>query len=332
MNKFWKKEIISIDDLRAILALTKTSLPLQECLKLLKNKDNSLVFDKVMQNLKNGKQSSELISPYLESKIKNSFSAFIKILSFEKALELTINLYDFENKRSRKLRKDLFYPLSLFFFSLIGIYLFDIYGLDSIFAILKSFKIDVEVFKIGRYIMRLFSYLSFVLISLFLITITFFKRTNNIVLAYIFANKYLHNSILETYYSQHFIALFSLCSELGYKTKDSLMIIKNMHEKPIVAFIASRVDQDFLKGQDAFEALNNNYLDPRVSAFIKVASASLNFEEALKRYVKVVDLELERKINFYSKTVQMTIYCLIGVLIIFIYQVLFLPMQSIAYL
>ena len=118
MKKFWIKEVISLDDWRAIHTLIKTNLPLQECLALLINKGNKKLFERILQALKAGQRIDEAVLPYLDKRLKSAFSSFIQVLTFEKALEMSLEIYDYDQKRQKQLRKDLVYPGLLFIFSL----------------------------------------------------------------------------------------------------------------------------------------------------------------------------------------------------------------------
>ena len=102
-----------------------------------------------------------------------------------------------------------------------------------------------------------------------------------------------------------------------------------MREKPLISFLAYHVDEAFMKGEGMAEALDNPYLDSRLQSFMKMAVVSLNFDKLLRRYVEVCAMDMERRIKKYTRIVQFSIYILIGVMLIFIYQVLFLPIQAI---
>lgn len=329
MKKFWIKEVISLDDWRAIHTLIKTNLPLQECLALLINKGNKKLFERILQALKAGQRIDEAVLPYLDKRLKSAFSSFIQVLTFEKALEMSLEIYDYDQKRQKQLRKDLVYPGLLFIFSLLGLYLFDTFGLDAIFNILVSFAVDIGAFYIFRLLIRLFIYSIFVILIICGLIFLFFKHPGRIVILYILVSRYFPDSLWQLYYSQNFIALFALCGELGYKTKETLAILKSMREKPLISFLAYHVDEAFMKGEGMAEALDNPYLDSRLQSFMKMAVVSLNFDKLLRRYVEVCAMDMERRIKKYTRIVQFSIYILIGVMLIFIYQVLFLPIQAI---
>ena len=327
-----RREEICLDDWRAIHSLLNTNLPLQECLALIENKKNAHIFKKIITDLKMGKDYETVLKPYICKELQNTFSSFIKILPLNKALNLALNSFDYENDRNKEIRKNIFYPALLFFFSLTGLYLFEAYGLDSIFTILKSFEIDTRAFELIRAILRIFTnaiyLITIVLMSIFLI----FKSRQRIVYFYILLVRYMPNSLLETYYSQEFISFYRLTYRMGYKTKESIEILRSLKDKPIVSFIAYHVKEAFLEGKNMDEAMHTKYLDNRVSAFMKIAILSNDFDNMINNYVEFTKLELFRKIKFYTKVVQTFVYLLVGLLIIFIYQILFLPMQAIGQL
>ena len=77
------------------------------------------------------------------------------------------------------------------------------------------------------------------------------------------------------------------------------------------------------------EAVNKNYYDSSLKRFIKIANYTNDFEGILNTYIDVVKRKIEYRIKKYTLTLQMLTYSFIGLIIIFIYQLLFIPMQAI---
>lgn len=329
MKKNLKKEQILLDDWQAILTLLKTGLPLQECLNLIQNKRNRKIFTKIKRDLNQGLDASKCIEPYICKELKVPFSSFIKLLSLEKSLSLSFDIHNYEAANKNEIIKNLAYPFMMFIFSLTSLYIFEIYGLDSIFNVLRSFKINVDAFEIIRVILKIVMNIIYIALFASMILFLIVRNKKRIVIFYILMVRYMPNSVIQIFYSQEFMSLFSLCYKMGYKTKESIDILKSLKDRPIISFIAYHVDESFLRGSNINEALTNKYLDNRISSFIKIAMISNDFDKIIDNYVEVSKLELNKKIRRYTRMIQISIYLFIGILVIFIYQVLFLPLQAI---
>lgn len=330
MKKIFSRENITINDWYAIHTLMKTGINLNKALSILQNKTNHKMFKRIIVKLESGLKIKDCIEEYLSDDIKMNLLTFLKVLPFEKALALALEIYEYESDFKRNLQKELFYPCILLIFSISGLFLFDRFGLDGIFDILKSFNVNVLMFAIVRSIIRLFIYIIYFVLIIILCLFLVFKSEKRIVMGYIILSKYFRDSLLQIYFSQNFISYFEMCYKLGYKTKESLELLKSLKEKPIISFLAYHVDDYLLKGSTMDEALNLVYFDSKVASFIKLATISNDFDIILRRYVDICNENLKTKLKAITKGIQIGIYSIIGIIIIFIYQVLFLPMQTIS--
>lgn len=327
-NKLIHKKI-TIDDLFFLNELLKTNLPIKSCFSLLKNKSNALIFDDILGKLKKGQMIENIIGEYLPQQIAGYMNNLLKRLSFSKSLELSLSFYNKNKENSKNLQKALAYPLVLLFVSLTAIYLFDNYGVDSILSLMKSLKADVRTFMIFRIILKIFVYVfyfGFIIVS---ILILYFANPKRITLFYILLCRYFPNSLVNTYFTEDFISLFVITLNLGYKTKDAIEILKSIKNKPLVSFLAFHLDEELLNGGTLKEASSQNYFDEVLAKFINIASYSNNFTGILNNYIEMAKQKIKNRMKLYTGILQAVSYFVVGLIVIFIYQVLFLPMQAI---
>ena len=330
LNKILSKQEIAIDDLTYILKLLKSNLSLHQTLELLKNKNNEKIFNEITSKLDEGILIEKVIVDYLPKQIKDYMIPLLKNMTFISALELSLDFY-FEHKNSEnKLISKIAYPCILLFISISALYLFDLYGMDMIINLVKTFNNNVASFTIARTVFRIIIkalYYSVLIITLIAI---YYMQDKRIVFLYLFINKHFPNSLINIYYSNEFISLLSICINKGYKTKHSLEILKNMKLKPVVCFLAYHLDEAMLEGDTLKQAIEKDYYDLSISRFIKIANYTNDFTNMLKNYLDLSKEKIEKTMKRLASTIQLVTYLFIGIIVIFIYRILLMPMQALS--
>lgn len=328
--KTFNKKIISIEDLSYISKLLDTNLSLSQTFNLIKNKNNEKILSKIIDNLNNGELIENIIKDYLPKEIKDYTVALLKTMSFSSALSLSLGFYEKRKENENRLISSIAYPCILLFVSITVLYLFDLYGMDAIFDLIKTFDVNLDVYDGIRIVLRIVikGFYYGVLISVLLII--YFIQPKKISISYLFASKYFPNSLITTYYSEEFISLLLICINAGYKTKESLNILMQMKSKPIVSFLAFHMDESLLEGESMKQAVKKDIYDIALSRFIKIANYTNEFSKMLESYVSFASSRIQRKMKKYTTTIQITTYSFIGIIVIFIYQILFIPMQAIS--
>ena len=264
-----------------------------------------------------------MVTDKLPAGISEYLRPLIKTMTFQSALELSLSFYDKVRENEGKIEKTMLYPFVLLFVSLTALYLFDAYGLDQILEMLKSFKTDLASFTVIRILIRIVVYLFYFGMLAGVCILLYFTRNRNITIFYILCCKYLKSGLIQVYFCEEFISLFLICLELGYKTKDSLDILKALHNKPLVSFLAFHLDERLLEGDSLKEASRQPYYDETLSKFINVAVHTNDFERILSDYVQLGRKKIISYMNKLALYIQLSSYVMIGVIIIFIYQILF---------
>ncbi len=328
--EFIKKQTLKLDDLISVNELLKTGLSLKQALDLIKNKDNENLIDSIIISLDKGKTIEEVIIEYLPNNISSYLNSLLKNMTFNDSLNLALAFIDKNKENTKTFTSSFLYPFVLLFVSLSALYIFDSYGLDTILNMLKTFTGDIGTIKIFRIILRVLVYIFYFLLLITLGLILYFFNNRNITLFYILICKYLPNSIVQKYFCVEFISLLNICINNGYKSKESLNILKNLHNKPIVSFLAFHLDEKLLQGDSLKQASKQDYYDYSLSKFINIASYSMSFSKILNDYINLNTNLIKTKMKKLALSIQLVTYVMIGVVIIFVYQILFLPMNALA--
>ena len=89
------------------------------------------------------------------------------------------------------------------------------------------------------------------------------------------------------------------------------------------------MDTELLSGKNMIEAMKNKYIDDRLSRFIKIAINTSELNMMLDGYIMQFEKRFKKYMNKLSLGIQLTSYILVGIVIIFVYQILFIPMSMI---
>lgn len=328
--KMLSRKTLNVEDVSYLSKLLNTNMSVNECFTLLENKANKKIFADIRNKLDQGEMIENAIKDHLPKQLKTYVISLLNTLSLSASLTLSLKFDQRAREGKRELINSLAYPLILLFITMTSLYLFYLYGIDSIFTLIRTFEADIELFDSLRLVFRIVINVFYYLILILFVLSLFFFKPANVIMLYIFVSKYLPNSLLNIHYSQEFMALFLICSEAGYKTRQSLEILKAMTSKPVISFLAFHLDESLMEGESLKEATRKNYYDSSLSRFIKIANYTNEFSDVIGSYVELSRERIRRRIKRYTSTLQMYTYIFIGLIIIFIYQILFMPMQAIS--
>ena len=323
------EKTLSIDDLTYLARLLETNLPMHQCFDLLRSKRNQQIFDKIIERLDQGDLIEQVITDYVPNKIRSILGALLPNLSFVLALSLSLRFYEKEQKSGNSLFSQIAYPCILFFVTISALYLFDLYGMDSLFSLMGSFSAQTGFYEDLRYLFRIIINIIYYAYLLTVLLIIYFRQPKRITYLYLLASRYFPNSLFHTCCCDEFMSLFLICLEQGYKTKEALNLLKNMKSKPLISFLAFHLDDKLMQGESLKEAASGDYYDASLARYIKIGNYTNDFAGIIHSYVTVSDEKIRRKMNEYAIAIQMCTYFFIGAIIIFIYQLLFMPMQAI---
>lgn len=330
LKKIFYKQELSLEDLSYISKLIDTNISLAQTLELLKNKRNEKIFNKIISSLNNGQMIEEVIGEYLPKQIKDYMLPLLKTLSFSKALSLSIEFNEKHSQNKSKIIGQIAYPCILLFVTMSVLYLFDLYGMDTIFGLISGFNADLELYTSLRILFRVVITILYYSMLIGTLLLIIYMQPKRISLLYVFLSKHFPNSLINTYYSEEFVSLLLICVRYGYKTKQALEILKSMKSKPIVSFLAFHMDESLLEGETLKQAARKSYYDLTLSRFIKIANYTNEFAKMLENFTLLAREKISKTMKRYTLTIQITTYAFIGVIVMFIYLVLFVPMQALS--
>lgn len=329
-KRLFVNERLQMEDITYLSKLLDTNLSISQCFQLIENKKNKAILETINSKLNKGELIEKIIINHLPKEIESYVQGLLLSLSLSKALSLALKFQSDNTNDKNELLVSLAYPCILLFITISALYLFDLYGIDAIFSLIVSFDSDISIYKDLRILFRIIINIIYFSILIGTLLIILFMQPKRIILLYIFVSKYLPNSLFNVYYSQEFMALLKICVDSGFKTRQSLELLKSMKSKPIISFLAFHLDESLMEGETMKEATSKNYYDQALKRFIKIANYTSDFSNVIASYVDFAKQRVKTKLKRYALTVQIATYSMIGLIVVFIYQILFMPMQAIS--
>ncbi len=325
-----RSEKISFRDLVYLKELLRTKLPLSDCLELLSEPKNEAVLKQIREKLDRGEGAEEAFRDHLPEELEEHIYPLMKALPFLDSLSLALSFTRQKKEGVKEILTVVTYPFVLLFLSMSALYLFDEYGLDGILSLLKSFSGDLGSFLLFRRIFRILIRTFYTGFLILLLVFLYFSSKKRRVFFYVLLSKYLPDSLIHTYYSREFVGLYLELLRSGYSSKPALEILKSLKKRPVVSFLAYHLDEDLSEGESMETASSKPFYDASLSRFIRIASYSGNFEAILENYLEIAGQKIASRAKGLTLFIQIFSYVMIGLAVLFVYQILFLPMQAIS--
>lgn len=327
MLKKPNKIFLDLDDLKEINELLESGFSFKDTLALLKTVKTSNIIHEMEEKINEGKSLDQFFGGYCKRYIQSYFNSFAKYLPFKQALSITIKVIDHQRKQIHTFIKTLAYPLSMFLLAMIGLYIFNLYFFPSLIKMLKGFQVSSKNYLLLSSVIHgviTFFFLCLLAILIFLIYVVKHKK---VVFMYVVLCTYTKNKLLKRYLSNEFVIFFKECLHQGLKSKQALDVLKSCHMKPLLAFQSYHIDKMLLEGFHLQEALSNKFLDQDLSRFMNIAIYSNDIVKMLEGYLLSNSMKLQKSFKHIANTMQIVSYATVILLIIFVFQILLLPLK-----
>ncbi|MCR5230583.1 MAG: type II secretion system F family protein [Solobacterium sp.] len=321
---------MSEEDLEALAALTCSGFTLQEAMNLAENRKNQECFRRIRTLLESGRSPSDFLGMFVPYVYRCFLQRFLKVLPFSQSLSLALEIVKQDRKLKKEYRKGLYYPVMLFGLTIAGIALFNELCFPPLLSMMKEFSRDNTGLQGVRMFLRIFCILVSAVSLLFLIIFLFFTDKKHQVRGYALFQKIFPDSVITQYISRQFVFFFRQCIRRNISTRETMQILMNTTEKPVISVIAQKIDQSLKSGKSFENALDTPFLDTALCRLLKIAVYSSDMENMLDGYLEIAQQQAERKCRRITYAVQLLSYASIGLILILVYQILMLPLQIIS--
>ena len=298
-----------------------------DTLQILKTKRNERRITHVLEKLEQGQTFKEAFSLLLPHCYRRYFNNFIRYLPVLESMRISVELASHEEKMKQKMMKDMVYPVVMLFVMFIGMYLFNGFVFPQMMTLMTSFEINVSSYYFLRSLIQLLSWLVTILFVVGMLLWVVFQEPNRKCWLYRVLVKYVPDSLMVQKASAEFARYFLECVRVRISTKQTMKILLDMKEKPLVRLIAQELNDALSKGESFEETLHTPYVEHALQQFFQIALHGSNCEKMLEGYLVMNQQRHMKQVRIFTRGVQLSCYGTIGLILLVIYQILMLPMQ-----
>ena len=298
-----------------------------DTLQILKTKRNERRITQVLEKLEQGQTFKEAFSLLLPHCYRRYFNNFIRYLPVLESMRISVELATHEEKMKQKMMKDMVYPVVMLFVMFIGMYLFNGFVFPQMMTLMKSFDINVTSYYFLRSLIQLLSWLVTILFVVGMLLWVVFQEPNRKCWLYRVLVKYVPDSLMVQKASAEFARYFLECVRVRISTKQTMKILLDMKEKPLVRLIAQELNDALSKGESFEVTLHTPFVEHALQQFFQIALHGSNCEKMLEGYLVMNQQRHIKQVRIFTRSVQLSCYGVIGLILLVVYQILMLPMQ-----
>ena len=298
-----------------------------DALQILKTKRNERRITQVLEKLEQGQTFKEAFSLLLPHCYRRYFNNFIRYLPVLESMRISVELATHEEKMKQKMMKDMVYPVVMLFVMFIGMYLFNGFVFPQMMTLMTSFEINVSSYYFLRSLIQLLSWLVTILFVVGMLLWVVFQEPNRKCWLYRVLVKYVPDSLMVQKASAEFARYFLECVRVRISTKQTMKILLDMKEKPLVRLIAQELNDALSKGESFEVTLHTPFVEHALQQFFQIALHGSNCEKMLEGYLVMNQQRHIKQVRIFTRSVQLSCYGVIGLILLVVYQILMLPMQ-----
>lgn len=322
-----KRKNCTLEETRLFFQLMNSGYSFRQCMDYLKDSHNEEIFTHALIKMEQGISVDKWAADFFFEGIKTQLDSFLRFLSLKEALQLSLSLYDHHHETQRQLIKMTGYPLIMFLFSLFGVQLFCAFCMPSLIQMMKGFDVSTQFIEVIYRLLMFISFLMSIIVIAFVFCVFLMTRPSTIVSGIEKLYRYRMGFIVQKELSAHFAMFYYHCVRLGIPTRKALHMLQQCHKQPLTVFLAHHVEKVLSDGGDLVEAVSIPYLDPSLQKLIKTAMLSSGAIPLLKGYLDVAHIKRQKRLKQIAQVVQILSYVFVAIMIMLVYQVLFLPLS-----
>ena len=319
---------LDVFDVKSMSQLLLHGLSLVEILQLLETDRNKDVFDVIRKEMKEGQTLNHIFLKVTPNEINKFLMVYLRMMPLSEALKHSLSLYERQKQLKDNLVKTLRYPLLLLLGTMIGFIIFSKLCMPMMMNVFSMFTTDVSLLYFQKGIQVLSLVLLFLLI-VGLLVVSYYLHQDHQVQGYIALNRFKQGNLWTLSVSCNFAMYFNETLKAGCGTRETILLLQET-QQVLVEFLSECVENLLMKGERLDKALKHPYLDEQLARFIVVGMQSGQLEVFLEQYVELAQGLIEKKAKFFTRLLQLVSYGLIGMVLIFIYQILLMPLSMLA--
>lgn len=272
----------------------------------------------------------EFLVHQFPSHARGRFLLLLDFLPLQKALSLNIEMLEYEQKRAEYFLKKLTYPILLLVTSVVGLFLFEHFGLASLVSLLGDFSQARGPILLLKGMVSIAYWGMAIMLVIGLGIIICSRNKARRILFYHLLCQWWPNNPVSMLVSQEFITYWCICYKAGLSSKEIFQVLRRQKRKIFTSFLAYHLQQLLEEGKEMRQAARMMYLDPLFAHFANIAYFHENPYLLFEKYLCYSQNRFENEMKKLTQTIIVGVYVAVGMLLILVYQILLLPMQALS--
>lgn len=323
----WRNTRFDKLECQGIVSLMENGFSFTDTLLILKTKRNEQRITHVLEKLEQGQTFKYVFSSLLPICYRKYFDNFICYLPVLESMRISIELASHEERTKQKMMKDMIYPIIMLFLMFFGMYLFNGFVFPQMITLMTSFEVNVTSYYFLRSLIQLLSWLTTFVIVMGMLLWIVFQYPQRKCWLYRVLVKHVPDSLMVQKASAEFARYFLECVRVRISTIQTMKILLDIKEKPLVSLIAQELNESLCKGESFENTLHTPYVEHALQQFFQIALHGSNCEKMLEGYLVMNQQRHIKQVRIFTRSVQLSCYGTIALILLVVYQILMLPMQ-----
>ena len=307
------------NDLQLFITYLKHGYSLQETLTYFPN-----VASKMEESLTLGLSFETILYDYLPTNLRNDFKLFLKVLPIELAIESAIQRKSIHQVLLKELRNKCTYPLFLFTFAFC---LLQLFSRVVVPLMLNSFAMLDQNHIIYRFVYGMDILCNVILVFIFIIMMICILCIHVKIRMYIMLKVAKHIKIVRVYISLMVATYMIPFMAKGLSTIDIFLHMQEC-ESLWMKHIAIKIHELLLEGY----SYENVYrlmgcFDEDWHQCVQRGIALSNLDSMMQLYLELSQKKMMQAMHKLTITIQILAYSFIAILVLFVFQIMLLPLS-----
>lgn len=282
---------------------------------------DSLLFEAA---IKAGQPLESILKQSCREAFYEQLQFFMRFLPLSETVACASRIHDFRNGIMKKIWKQSAYPLFLFTFSYLTLYLFCVYVIPQMQQGFAEYTTNSRITILINLVTASIWLVAALLTGLgFLILL---MRLRPSIRYQVYCR--LHRiTFISGYYSFLLSGYLKEMHQSGLSTKICFQHLSNHQHSYILQEIASDISTELEAGIQLLDALRHPLIDTQLIMYVSIGSAAGNLEELLEDYMMVQENRWMLWIKRITAGITLSAYSFVGIVAVCIYRMMLIPLE-----
>ena len=271
-----------------------------------------------------GMSMDEILKRSCRESFYDQLQFFMRFLPLSKSVSCASRIYDFRSEIQKKLWKQSAYPLFLFTFSYLTLYLFCVYVIPQMQQGFSEYTADTKITILIHLVTASIWLLGAMLLLFFLLLLIMRFQPS---FRYSLLCRFHRIAFLPAYYSFLLGGYLKEMHQSGLSTKVCFQHLSSHQHSDVLQKIASCISSNLEAGIELLNALQHPLIDHQLIMYLSIGSAAGNLEELLDDYMFLQETRWLFWLKRITACITLSAYSFVGIAAVCIYRMMLIPLE-----